>query len=235
MALHEQTRILIAEDEPAQAEVLKYNLEAAGYEVSIAPDGAEALLRIAENRPDLLVLDWMLPEVSGIEVCRQLRKNDAFRDLPIVMLTARGEEDDRIRGLDVGADDYMVKPYSPGELLARINAVMRRARPALTGETLEYEGIVLNLAARKVTRDGQTLHLAPTEFRILQALMERPGRVLSRQQIIDLAWGPNVFIEDRTVDVHIKRLRGVLSAEGFCDPIRTVRGFGYSLDIDHDG
>lgn len=231
----DQTKILIAEDEPAQAEVLKYNLESAGYEVAIAPDGAEALMRIEEHRPDLLVLDWMLPEVSGIEVCRRLRKSDELRDLPIVMLTARGEEDDRIRGLDVGADDYVVKPYSPGELLARINAVLRRARPALTGETLEFGDIILNLAARKVMRAGQPLHLAPTEFRILQALMERPGRVLSRQQIIDLAWGPNVFIEDRTVDVHIKRLRNVLSSDGFFDPIRTVRGFGYSLDMDPTG
>lgn len=232
--MSDQAKILIAEDEPAQAEVLKYNLQAAGYDVSIAPDGAEALMRIEEDRPDLLVLDWMLPEVSGIEVCRRLRKSDDYRDLPIVMLTARGEEDDRIRGLDVGADDYMVKPYSPGELLARINAVLRRARPALTGETLEYDDLILNLAARKVSRAGQTLHLAPTEFRILQALMERPGRVLSRQQIIDLAWGPNVFIEDRTVDVHIKRLRSVLSKGDFTDPIRTVRGFGYSLDADPD-
>lgn len=230
--MRNETQILIAEDEPAQAEVLKYNLEAAGFTVRLAPDGAEALTQIEEDRPDLLVLDWMLPEVSGIEICRRLRKNDATRDLPIIMLTARGEEDDRIRGLDVGADDYMVKPYSPGELVARINAVLRRLRPALAGETLQFEGLLLDLSARKVTRDGEAVRLAPTEFRILQALMERPGRVLSRQQIIDLAWGTGIFIEDRTVDVHIKRLRAAIGAEEGPNYIRTVRGFGYSLDAD---
>jgi len=222
--------ILVAEDEPAQAEVLKYNLEAAGFSVRIAPDGDETLLQIDEELPDLLVLDWMLPEVSGIEICRQLRSAEATRNLPIIMLTARGEEDDRIRGLEVGADDYMVKPYSPGELIARINSVLRRTRPALSGERLEFADIVLDLAARKVTRGDKMLSLGPTEFRILQTLMERPGRVLSRQQIIDLAWGSNVFIEDRTVDVHIKRLRAALDSKGTSDIIRTVRGFGYALD-----
>lgn len=225
-----ETRILVAEDEPAQAEVLKYNLEAAGFKVTVAPDGAEALVNIEENQPDLLVLDWMLPEVSGIEVCRRIRKSEHSRDLPIIMLTARGEEDDRIRGLDVGADDYMVKPYSPGELIARIKAVLRRLRPALSGANLEFQDIVIDLSAHKVTRDGKTIQLAPTEYRILQALVERAGRVLSRQQILDLAWGTNVYIEDRTVDVHIKRLRSALCSENQSDPIRTVRGFGYVLD-----
>lgn len=227
-----QVHILVAEDEPAQAEVLKYNLEAAGFKVTVASDGLLALKSIEEHRPDLLVLDWMLPEVSGIEVCRRLRKSEQSRDLPIIMLTARGEEDDRIRGLEVGADDYMVKPYSPGELIARINAVLRRLRPTLVGSNLEFDDITIDLSAHKVTRRDRIVHLAPTEFRILQALVERAGRVLSRQQILDLAWGTNVYVEDRTVDVHIKRLRNALCSEGQSDPIRTVRGFGYVLDKD---
>ncbi len=242
--VNDAANILIAEDEPAQAEVLAFNLEAAGFAIRVVSDGADALIQVEEARPDLLILDWMLPEVSGIEVCRRLRGHEATRELPIIMLTARGEEDDRIRGLDAGADDYMIKPYSPGELIARISAVLRRSRPALVGEKLDYAGITLDLGARKITRDGQPVRLAPTEFRILQALMSRPGRVLSRQQIIDLAWGPNIYIEDRTVDVHIRRLRAALSAtqsatqsatlpnEGQPDIIRTARGFGYSLDID---
>ncbi|NKB44404.1 MAG: phosphate regulon transcriptional regulatory protein PhoB [Alphaproteobacteria bacterium] len=225
--------VLIAEDEPGQAEVLKYNLESSGFNVRISPNGADALVQIEEDRPDFLVLDWMLPEVTGIEICRRLRKMEENKDLPIIMVTARGEEEDRIRALDVGADDYMVKPYSPGELVARINAVLRRTTPALTGEKLEFADLALDLVSRKVKRDGEYVHLGPKEFKILQALMERPGRVLSRRQIIDLAWGQNIYIEDRTVDVHIRRLRAALGGDNKPNLIRTVRGFGYSLDQEH--
>ena len=171
-----------------------------------------------------------MPEVSGIEICRRLRRTDEGRSLPIIMVTARGEEDDGVRALDVGADDYMVKPYSPAELIARINAVMRRTTPELVAEKLEFADVVLDLASRKVRRGGDSVHLGPTEFRILQTLMERPSWVLSRRQIIDLAWGANIFIEDRTVDVHIKRLRAALGNSNKPNLIRTVRGFGYALD-----
>ncbi len=224
--------ILIAEDEPAQAELLSYNLKAEGYDCVLAGDGAEALLCIEEARPDLLVLDWMLPEVSGLEVCRRLRKRPETADLPVIMLTARGEEDDRVRGLEVGADDYVVKPYSPAELIARIRAVLRRTNPAAAGEALEYAGITLDPARHKVTRDGRPVHLGPTEFRLLRALIERPGRVLSRARLLDLAWGPNIFLEERTVDVHIRRLRKALNAGGAPDVIRTARGAGYAIDDD---
>lgn len=226
----EKTVVLIAEDEVSQAEVLKYNLESAGFEVRLSTNGADALSQIDESRPDFLVLDWMLPEVSGIEICRRLRRVDENKDLPIIMVTARGEEEDRIRALEVGADDYMVKPYSPGELVARINAVLRRTSPSLVGEKLEFSDLVLDLVSRKVKRNGESLHLGPKEFKILQALMERPGRVLSRRQIIDLAWGQNIYIEDRTIDVHIRRLRSALGGDNQPNLIRTVRGFGYSLD-----
>ncbi|MDG2244116.1 MAG: response regulator [Rhodospirillaceae bacterium] len=222
--------VLIAEDEPGQAEVLKYNLESSGFGVRTSPNGADTLQQIEEDRPDFLVLDWMLPEISGIEICRRLRKIEQNKDLPIIMVTARGEEEDRIRALEVGADDYMVKPYSSGELVARINAVLRRTSPALIGEKLEFADLVLDLVSRKVKRDGDFIHLGPKEFKILQALMQRPGRVLSRRQIIDLAWGQNIYIEDRTVDVHIRRLRSALGGDDKPNLIRTVRGFGYSLD-----
>lgn len=228
--MRKNTNILIAEDEPAQAEVLKFNLEAAGFSVRIATDGADALLQIEELHPDFLVLDWMMPEVSGIEICRRLRKTEDKKNIPIIMVTARGAEDDRIRALDVGADDYMVKPYSAGELIARINAVLRRVSPALTAEKLEFADVVVDLVAHKVKRGDDAVSLSPTEFRILQSLMERPARVLSRRQIIDLAWGPGIYIEDRTVDVHIKRLRSALGDDDKPNLIRTVRGFGYSLD-----
>jgi two-component system phosphate regulon response regulator PhoB len=228
--VRKNTNILIAEDEPAQAEVLKFNLEAAGFSVRIATDGADALLQIEELHPDFLVLDWMMPEVSGIEICRRLRKTEDKKNIPIIMVTARGAEDDRIRALDVGADDYMVKPYSAGELIARINAVLRRVSPALTAEKLEFADVVVDLVAHKVKRGDDAVSLSPTEFRILQSLMERPARVLSRRQIIDLAWGPGIYIEDRTVDVHIKRLRSALGDDDKPNLIRTVRGFGYSLD-----
>lgn len=225
-----QPYILIAEDEPAQAEVLKYNLEKEGFACRIARDGEAALEAIEERVPDLLVLDWMLPEVSGIEVARRLRAGLKTKDMPVLMLTARGEEDDRVRGLEIGADDYVVKPYSPRELTARIKAILRRAKPSVVAETLEHGGLAMDLARHKVTREGKPVKLGPTEFRILKAFMERPGRVLSRGQLMDLAWGPNIFIDDRTVDVHIRRLRKALELPGRPGLIRTVRGAGYALE-----
>lgn len=224
--------ILIAEDEAAQAEILEYNLRHEGYEVARAKDGQEALRAVQERAPDLVVLDWMLPEVSGLEVCRRLRNAEATRHVPILMLTARGEEDDRVRGFEVGADDYVVKPYSPRELVARIKSVLRRTHPAVGAEQLVYKNIVMDLATHKVTRDGTTLKLGPTEFRLLKTFLERPTRVLSRDRLMDLAWGSNIFIDGRTVDVHIRRLREALNVGRKPDPIRTVRGTGYALDLD---
>ncbi len=225
-------KILIAEDEPAQAEILHYNLEKDGFQVVIARDGEEALTLLSEGLPDLLVLDWMLPKISGIEVCRQLRANKETQGLPILMLTARGEEDDKVRGLEVGADDYVVKPYSPRELIARIKSLLRRSQPGGDSEVLEYAGVQMDLARHKVTRAGRPVKLGPTEFRILKAFLERPGRVLTRDKILDLAWGPNMFLEDRTIDVHIRRLRLALNKGDRPDLIRTVRGAGYALDAE---
>lgn len=224
--------ILIVEDEAPQAEMLSYNLEREGYRTRVASDGDEALAVTSEEAPDLVVLDWMLPEVSGIEVCRQLRRRVDSKHLPIIMLTARGEETDRVRGLDSGADDYMVKPYSPGEMVARIRASLRRSRPGFGDETLEYAGIVMDLAAHKVTFGGKSVHLGPTEYRLLLTLIERPGRVFSRERLLDLAWGREIYVEQRTVDVHIRRLRKALADAGGNDLIRTVRGAGYSLDTE---
>lgn len=224
--------ILIVEDEAPQAEMLSYNLEREGYRTRVASDGDEALAVTSEEAPDLVVLDWMLPEVSGIEVCRQLRRRVDSKHLPIIMLTARGEETDRVRGLDSGADDYMVKPYSPGEMVARIRALLRRSRPGFGDETLEYAGIVMDLAAHKVTFGGKSVHLGPTEYRLLLTLIERPGRVFSRERLLDLAWGREIYVEQRTVDVHIRRLRKALEDAGGNDLIRTVRGAGYSLDTE---
>jgi len=229
----ERPHILIAEDEPAQAELLRFNIEAAGFRTDVAPDGEEALLLAQENPPDLIILDWMLPEISGIEVCRRLRRIDQIKNIPIIMLTARGEESDKVRGFETGADDYVIKPYSPSELIARIKAVLRRSQPAFEAEELTYDDLKLDLVGRKVSRAGRRIALGPTEFRILQVLMERPKRVLSRDQLIDLAWGPNIYIETRTVDVHIRRLRKALNQGGAPDPIRTVRGAGYALE--HEG
>ncbi|MDA0663136.1 MAG: phosphate regulon transcriptional regulator PhoB [Proteobacteria bacterium] len=225
--------ILIVEDEPPQAELLSYNLEREGYRTRVASDGDEALALTSEDPPDLIVLDWMMPEISGIEVCRQLRRRADAKNLPIIMLTARGEESDRVRGLDSGADDYMVKPYSPGEMVARIRALLRRTRPGFSDETLEYGGIVMDLAAHKVTYNGKAVRLGPTEYRLLLTLIERPRRVFSREQLLDLAWGREIYVEQRTVDVHIRRLRKALSDAGSEDLIRTVRGAGYSLDTDN--
>lgn len=185
---------------------------------------------VAEEPPDIVVLDWMLPLMSGLDVCRQLRRQSATRAIPIVMLTARGEEGDRIRGLDSGADDYVTKPFSPRELVARVRAVLRRARPALAEEQLSFADIVMDLAAHRVTRAGRRVHLGPTEFRLLRYLLEHPGRVFSREQLLDAVWGSDVYVEPRTVDVHIRRLRRALNAERGADPIRTVRSAGYALD-----
>ena len=222
--------ILVVEDEAALLTLLRYNLEKGGFEVGEAVDGEEALLMVDERRPDLMVLDWMLPTLSGIEVCRRIRRKPDAQPLPIVMLTARGEEADRVRGLDGGADDYVVKPFSPAELLARIRAILRRMRPALGDEVLNYNDLRMDLAAHKVTRGDAPVHLGPTEFRLLRHLMEHPGRVFSREQLLDSVWGPDIFIESRTVDVHVRRLRQALNADRRPDLIRTVRSAGYALD-----
>jgi len=224
--------ILIVEDEPPLAEMLKYNIESEGFRALVATGGEEALLLVEEESPDLVILDWMLPDLSGIEVCRRLKTGQKTKALPVIMLTARGEEDDRVRGLDNGADDYVVKPYSPSEMLARIRAVLRRSHPELTDQMLEYADVKMDLAQHKVLRDDTPVHLGPTEFRLLQALMERPGRVFSREQLLDKAWGRDIYVEIRTVDVHIRRLRKALDFGGRPDLIRTVRGAGYAIDLD---
>jgi two-component system phosphate regulon response regulator PhoB len=224
-------KVLVVEDEDALATLLDYNLSKEGYTVFLAPDGEEALLRVDEEAPDLVVLDWMLPKVSGIEVCRRLRAGAKTRNLPIIMLTARGEETDRIRGLDTGADDYVVKPFSMSELTARVRAVLRRIRPGLTEDVARYGDIVMDRVAHRVRRNGHEVHLGPTEFRLLDHFMRHPGRVFSREQLLDAVWGSEIYVEARTVDVHIGRLRKALGTEG-ADPIRTVRSAGYSLDMD---
>jgi len=222
--------VLIVEDETGLVELLRYNLERAGFDVGVAGDGEEAMTAIAEHRPDLVLLDWMLPLMSGIEVCRQIRRQSDTANLPIIMLTARGEEGDRIRGLDAGADDYVAKPFSPTELISRIRAVLRRIRPALTDQVLTYADLRMDLAAHRVTRGGRNVHLGPTEFRLLRYLMEHPGRVFSREQLLDAVWGKDVYVEARTVDVHIRRLRKALNGDDSPDVIRTVRAAGYALD-----
>ncbi|GAA0296296.1 phosphate regulon transcriptional regulator PhoB [Rhodovulum strictum] len=221
--------MLIVEDEPAQREVLAYNLEAEGFRVARAATGDEALILVDEIVPDLVVLDWMLPSVSGIEICRQLKTRNDTRAMPIIMLSARAEEVDRVRGLETGADDYVVKPYSVVELMARVKALLRRTRPAAVGQRLEFEDIVLDPETHKVFRDGQTLKLGPTEFRLLSTFMEKPGRVWSREQLLDRVWGRDIYVDTRTVDVHIGRLRKALCQHGGEDPVRTVRGAGYAL------
>ncbi len=222
---------LIVEDEPALVELIRYNLIKEGYEVSTAQDGEEALLLIEERQPDIVLLDWMLPKLAGIEVARRLRSKSTTRNLPIIMLTARAEESDRIRGLDIGADDYMTKPFSMSELTARIRAVMRRIRPALADDIVVVGDISMDRAAHKVTRAGAEVHLGPTEFRLLDYFIQHPGRVFSREQLLDAVWGSDVYVETRTVDVHIGRLRKALSKGGGDDPIRTVRSAGYALNV----
>jgi two-component system phosphate regulon response regulator PhoB len=222
--------ILVAEDEGALVTLLRYNLEREGYRVLEAGDGEEALLVAAEEKPDLVLLDWMLPQLSGIEVCRRLRSRQETRNVPIIMLTARGEETDRIRGLDTGADDYLTKPFSMTELLARLRAVLRRIRPSLAEDVVAVGDIEMDRAAHRVRRAGIEVHLGPTEYKLLDHLIQHPGRVFSREQLLDAVWGSDVYVEARTVDVHVGRLRKALNIEGVSDPIRTVRSAGYSLD-----
>jgi len=225
-----QPHILVVEDEDALSELLQYNLKKEGFRVSVAADGEEALILVEERQPDVVVLDWMLPKISGIEVCRRLRSRQESRNLPIIMLTARGEETDRIRGLDTGADDYIVKPFLMKELFARVRAVLRRIRPGLAEDTVQAGDIVIDRVAHKVVRGGEDIHLGPTEFRLLDYFMQHPGRVFSREQLLDAVWGSDVYVETRTVDVHIGRLRKALNKAGGGDPIRTVRSAGYALN-----
>ncbi len=221
--------VLVVEDEPAQREVLAYNIQAEGFQVVTAEAGDQALDLVREAPPDVIILDWMLPHVSGIEVCRQLKMAGDTARIPIIMLSARSEEMDRVRGLETGADDYVTKPYSVAELLARLRTQLRRIRPAAVGERLEYDDIMLDMTEHRVYRAGQSLALGPTEFRLLTAFMERPGRVWSREQLLDRVWGRDIYVDSRTVDVHVGRLRKALRVDDAVDPIRTVRGAGYAL------
>jgi two-component system, OmpR family, phosphate regulon response regulator PhoB len=225
-------KLLLVEDDKALAELLIWHFERQGFSVRRTADGEEALLLVEEEVPDILVLDWMIEGVSGLEVCRRLRRRAATANLPIIMLTARGEEADRIRGLETGADDYVTKPFSPAELIARVNAVLRRVRPALAGEKLNYGGLEMDVAAHKVRRDGRPVALGPTEFRLLRHFMEHPGRVFSRERLIETVWAHDSEIEARTVDVHVRRLRKALNEGGLADVIRTVRSAGYALDAE---
>ena len=229
MAL-ERPKILLVEDEPAQREMLAYNLRAEGYEVIEATDGDDALVLVAEEAPDVVLLDWMIPGTSGIEVCRQLKARGETHELPIIMLSARTEETDRVRGLDIGADDYVAKPYSVAELIARVRSQLRRVSPAKAGQRLECAGVLLDPDRREVTREGRPVKLGPTEFRLLATLMEKPGRVLSREQLLDRVWGRDIYVDTRTVDVHVARLRKALGSSGDADLIKTVRGAGYALN-----
>lgn len=225
----QQPHVLIVEDEAAQREVLAYNLEAEGFRVSRADNGDEALLCVDEDAPDVIVLDWMMPNLSGIEVCRRLKIKPETRAIPIIMLSARSEEVDKVRGLETGADDYVVKPYSVSELMARVRTQLRRVRPATVGQILTYDDIVLDAETHRVTRDDNPLKLGPTEFRLLTTFMEKPGRVWSRDMLLDRVWGRDIYVDTRTVDVHVGRLRKVLTQHGGSDPVRTVRGAGYAL------
>ena len=225
----DQPRVLLVEDEAAQREVLVYNLEAEGFYVISADNGEDALMLVDEEAPDLIVLDWMMPNLSGIEVCRRLKLRTETRKIPVIMLSARSEEVDRVRGLETGADDYVVKPYSLVELMARVRTQLRRTRPAAVGQRLEFDDIVLDAETHRVMRDGQELKLGPTEFRLLSSFMEKPGRVWSREQLLDRVWGRDIYVDTRTVDVHIGRLRKALTRFGGGDPLRTVRGAGYAL------
>ena len=221
--------VLLVEDEPAQREVLAYNLEAEGFAVTQAANGEEAMMLVHEQAPDLILLDWMMPLVSGLEVCRRLKLRPETRGIPIIMLSARSEEVDKVRGLETGADDYVIKPYSLVELMARLRAHLRRVRPAAVGVVLEYEDISLDPETHRVLRGGAALKLGPTEFRLLATFLEKPGRVFSREQLLDRVWGRDIYVDSRTVDVHIGRLRKSLCAQGGDDPLRTVRGAGYAL------
>ena len=225
-------RLLLVEDDRAIAELVEYHFAREGYAVTATANGEEALILVDEIRPDLIVLDWMIEGISGIELCRRLRRKPSTANLPIIMLTARGEEDDRLRGLETGADDYVTKPFSPKELVVRAAAVLRRVRPALAAETLDYAGLEMDLAAHRVRRDGKALNLGPTEYRLLRHFLEHPGRVFSRQQLLETVWPHSEEIELRTVDVHIRRLRMALGRDGGADLVRTVRSAGYALDAE---
>jgi two-component system phosphate regulon response regulator PhoB len=229
MARSGQPRVLLVEDEPAQRTVLAYNLEAEGFAVTQADNGEDAMVLVEEEDPDIIILDWMMPKVSGIEVCRRLKMRPETRGIPIIMLSARAEEVDRIRGLETGADDYVIKPYSVLELMARARAQLRRVRPSTAGVVLEHEDIRLDPESHRVYRGDKVLKLGPTEFKLLVTLMERPGRVFSREQLLDLVWGRDIYVDTRTVDVHVGRLRKSLMQFGGSDPVRTVRGAGYAL------
>ena len=229
MAAQEQPSVLVVEDEPAQREVLRYNLEAEGFRVTSANNGEEALMLVDEQRPDIIVLDWMMPIISGIEVCRRLKSRADTRGIPIIMLSARSEEVDKVRGLETGADDYVIKPYSIVELMARVRAQLRRVRPSSVGVVLEWADIRLDPETHRVFRADKVLKLGPTEFRLLTTFMEKPGRVWSREQLLDRVWGRDIYVDTRTVDVHIGRLRKALCNFGGDDPLRTVRGAGYAL------
>ena len=223
-------RILLVEDEAALTMLLRYNLEAARYNVDTAARGDEAEIKLRENPPDLVILDWMLPGLSGIEICRRLRARAQTRQIPIIILTARGEESERVRGLATGADDYIVKPFSVPELIARVNALLRRAAPEKVSDVLSFGDLEMDREKRRVSRAGRAIELGPTEYRLLEYLMERPGRVFSREQLLDGVWGRDVYIDERTVDVHVGRLRQALNRGREIDPIRTVRGAGYALN-----
>ena len=223
--------ILLVEDDPSLIELVRYNLEAADFDVAVEMDGDGGLMAIRERDFDLVILDWMMPNMSGIEVVRQIRRMNDKRATPVIMLTARGEETDKIRGLDAGADDYVVKPFSPAELVSRVRALLRRSAPDMGGETFAYEDLEMDLVSHKVNRGGRSVHLGPTEYRLLRVLMENPNRVYSREQLLDKAWGQNIYVEIRTVDVHVRRLRRAINIGGKPDLIRTVRGSGYALDV----
>jgi two-component system phosphate regulon response regulator PhoB len=224
--------ILVVEDEAPLLTLLRYNLEKQGFRVEEATDGQEALLRVAENKPDLVLLDWMLPTLSGIEVCRQIRRRPATRDLPVIMVTARTEDQDAVRALDIGADDYITKPFAVEALLARIRALLRRSGTVPTKGTLTFLDLSMDQDAHRVVRNGRALHLGPTEYRLLEFFLMHPGRVFSREQMLDAVWGRDIHVEPRTVDVHIRRLRKAINAEGEVDIIRTVRSAGYALDLE---
>ncbi|MCE2481547.1 MAG: phosphate regulon transcriptional regulator PhoB [Alphaproteobacteria bacterium] len=223
--------ILIVEDETPLVTMLRYNLEKEGFRVAAAVDGQQALLLLAEERPDLVLLDWMLPSISGLELCRRIRRRAEWRDLPVVMLTARAEEADRVRGLEIGADDYVTKPFSRGELIARIRALLRRSRPAFAEEVLTRGNLSVDLVRHRVSRGGRAIELSPTEYRLLLHFMENPGRVFSRDQLLNAVWGRDTYVEERTVDVHIRRLRKALNREGETDIVRTVRSAGYAFAL----
>jgi len=224
--------VLVVEDEAALATMLRYNLEKQGFRVEEAADGQEALTRIAETLPDLVLLDWMLPVMSGLEVCRQIRRRPNTRDLPVIMVTARTEDQDAVRGLNTGADDYITKPFSMEALLARMRALLRRSNAVPAKGQLTFHDIALDLSAHRVSRNGRPVHLGPTEFRLLEFFMQHPRRVFSREEVLDAVWGPDIHVEPRTVDVHIRRLRKAINGTGELDVVRTVRAAGYALDTE---